>query len=276
MVLGAPLVTARLLSGTLLRGTGQLLVGHMRDGGRDVLLDPETGGELAANRLPAFVLSTEREATDGHIVMQEWDLSRVDTVGVPILWAHQSRGEVLGQWREPAVRDVEGLGRSLVARADFDKDLPLAAEKDGQVRRGYVRAVSIGWRRGAAVRRGELPKDDPRWREPVDDDCGQPGEGLVMGTPGEPNLLMETSLVPVAADDGAYAIERAFGRADEHLRSGAPLAGRSLDDILAAVAAHPGARAFISRMVAREVEARLATAAPPQPARKPGLRFLTK
>lgn len=267
MSLGAELLTSRYLSGTLLRGTGQVLYGETRDG-KFALLDPDTAGELQATRLPAFVLSTEREATDGHIVMQEWDLSRVDSVGVPILWAHNSRGEVLGQWREAKVQSLDMLGRSLVARADFDLGLPMGAEKEGQVRRGYVRAVSIGWQRGDAVRRGELPKDDPRYRDPTEDDCGHPGEGLVMGTPKKPNRLMETSLVGVPADDGAYAIERAFARADDHLRSGAPMAGRSLDELLAAVAQHPAARAWIARLIGQEVDRRLAARSvhtPPAP-----------
>lgn len=265
MSLGAELLTSRYLSGTLLRGTGQALYGETRDG-KFALLDPETAGELQATRLPAFVLSTEREATDGHIVMQEWDLARIDSVGVPILWAHNSRGEVLGQWREAKVQTLDGLGRSLVARADFDLGLPLGAEKEGQVRRGYVRAVSIGWRRGAAVRRSELPKDDPRYRAPTEDDCGQPGEGLVMGTEAEPNRLMETSLVGVPADDGAYAIERAYHRADEHLRTGGPILGRNLDDILAAVGQHPGARAWITRLIGQEVDRRLAARSAHTPA----------
>lgn len=244
------------MSGGLLRGTGLLLVDHTRDGGT-VLLDPDTAGELAPSSLPAFVLSTEREATDGHIVMQEWDLSRAETVGIPILWAHQSRGTLLGQWRDLGVRTLPD-GRHLVGRSEFDLDLPEGKEREGQVRRGFARAVSIGWRRGAAVRRSELPKDDPRRREPLEDDCGQPAEGLVMGTTAEPNRLMEASLVPVPADDGAFAIERAFARADEALSRGTATGG-GLDDLLAAVANHGGARAFLSRLVAREVERRMAT-----------------
>lgn len=274
------LTVARLLSGRPVYTSGRLLADYTREA--PVLLDPETGGALAATRLPAFILSTEREATDGNIVRQQWDLSRAATVGIPILWAHRAKDELLGQWREVTVRQMDD-GPKLIGRTDFDMDLPIAAEKAGQVRRGYVRAVSIGWGPGAVTRRGELPKDDPLYRAPEDGPCG-PEEGLIMGTPDQPNRLFETSLVPVPADDGAFAIERAIGRAERALGGmrvdGAPI---DLDAVLAAVAGNHAARAFLDTIIARHVERVFATrtapapSAPTVPTARPGLvTFLTE
>ena len=134
------LSTARLLQNRPLPLLGRLLTDPSR--AETVLLDPETGGELAENRLPAFVLSTEHEAEDRHILRQHWDLSRADGAGVPVLWNHDPDRH-LGQWRELAVTDLPGLGRVLVGRADLDPELPEAASKRSQIRRGYLSSVSV-------------------------------------------------------------------------------------------------------------------------------------
>ena len=277
---GMVLTTSRLLSGRPVYTSGRLLMDEAREA--PVLLDPDTGGELAKGRLPAFILSTEREATDGHIVRQHWDLSRADTVGIPILWAHDSRGDLLGQWREIATRTVDS-GPELIGRADFDMGLPIAAEKAGQVQRGFLRAVSIGWQPGDAVRRSDLPKDNPAYRDPSEDECGQPAEGLVMGTEASPNRLFETSLVPVPADDGAFNIERAFQAAERAMARGPNVAATAdLDVLIAAIGSNPAVRAFVNRLIRLEVEAQFrAAATPPTPSpsttqRKPGTARFVK
>lgn len=272
----ASLTTSRLLSGRPVYTSGRLLADDTRE--TPVLLDPDTGDELAPERMPAFILSTEGEASDGHVVMQEWDLSRASTVGIPILWAHNAKGDVLGQWRDISVRSLD-TGRDLVGRADFDTAFPLAADRAGQVRRGYIRAVSIGWQPGATVRRSELPREHPRYAAPLEDECGMPAEGLVMGTPEQPNRLFETSLVPVPADAGAFNIERTIQAAERALAGSMTAPDtRDLDAILAAVAGNPAARAWIMRHIDRLVSERMADLQPPapkSPARRPGtVRFL--
>jgi len=251
---GPLLTVSRLLSGRPVYTAGRLLVDETRE--TPILLDPATGGELGERALPAFILSTDREATDGHIVRQHWDLSRAGSVGIPILWVHQSRGDLLGQWRELGVVDLDG--DKLIGRTDFDMDHPLAAQRAGQVRRGYVRAVSIGWQPGESTRRGDLDEKDPRWKAKSEDECGQPGEGLVMGSPEKPNRLFECSLVPVPADDGAFAIERALTGADDALSRGA-LTGPDLDTLLTGIASHPAARAYLARKLDQMVAERLAS-----------------
>jgi len=80
---------SRLLQGRGYAITGSLLT-DTSERGAVVLLDPTTGGELAAEADPAWVLSTPREATDGHIVQMHWDLSRgaQGGPGVPVLYNH--------------------------------------------------------------------------------------------------------------------------------------------------------------------------------------------
>lgn len=253
MSLGTRAVVSRLLGGSAMHTAGMLLLCEQREAGAPpVLLDPVTGGELKPDRPPVFRLSTERAATDGHIVMQEWDLSRASGVGIPVLWAHRSREDILGQWTDLKVLDVGGE-RVLVGSALMDVGIEEGAQALGQIRRGFIRATSIGWRPGAVTRRGDLPKDDPRYRDPMDDECGQPMEGLVMGSPDDPNRLFEASLVGVPADDGAYVTERVFNAAE---RAAGSLGrhGDGYDALRARLAADPAARGFLTTLIRRELE----------------------
>jgi len=248
------LTTSRLLSGRPVYTSGRLLR-DVTTTGVPVLLDPVTGGELATDKPPVFVLSTERAATDGHIVMQEWDVTRADGVGIPVLWCHDSRGDLLGQWEGFEVRDVGGAGRETIARCMMDPGHEDAMEYLGQIRRGFLRAVSIGWQPGAMVRRGDLAEDDPRHKAKEEDECGLPAEGYVMGSPEEPNRMFECSLVPVPADDGAFAVERAYTRADEALARaagrGLPTSSADFEALLTAIAGDPRARAFLTGQISR-------------------------
>src|SRR5687767_6439243 len=98
-------VAARLLGGRPLPLLGRLLADTTRRG-EYVALDPATGGELSdRDDRPAFVLSTEAEATDGHIVRQHWNLSRAGKVGIPVLWNH-NQDVLLGQWQELTVHSL--------------------------------------------------------------------------------------------------------------------------------------------------------------------------
>lgn len=259
------LTASRILSGRPLRTAGRLLdLSALAERAVDA------PGDTAVT-MPRFVLSTEREATDGHIVRQEWDVSRAEGVGIPVLWCHEPKRGVYGQWRGFRVVGTD-MDRHLEAEPVMDVDLPEAAVYAGQIQRRMLRAVSVGWAPGACTRRGDLPTDHPWYLPPEDDECGMPAEGLVMGTPEAPNRLFECSLVPVPADDGAFAVERSFAAAERALggRSGAP--GLDLDAVLAAVAGHPSARAYIQRIIAREVEQQLSrgVTSTTRPGRKPG------
>lgn len=220
--------------------------------------DPEHPDEMPAGmpedeRGPLFVLSTEGEATDDHVVRQFWDLSRSIGVGTPILWNHNA-DVLLGQWQDHAVIGSPGTpGAMLTARGYFDPDDELAQKRRGQVRRGILRAVSVGWIPGDLVRRGSLREDDPMYRPQEDDECGQPMEGMVMGTRQRPNILVEASLTPTPADPRAVAIER-NARAVEQLGGlarGERVSGVDLAGVLLALRDRPGVRAF-ARAILRE------------------------
>jgi hypothetical protein len=209
-----------------------------------VLVDA-TGQEVKDDR-PAFVISTEGEATDGHILRQYWDLNRANTVGVPALWNHNPDC-LLGRWEDLAVVSLE-TGRALVGRLRFDTHDPVAQLRKAQVKDGILSAVSVGWRSGALVRRGELDPGDPYYREPIDGICG-PEEGYLIGSEAEPNMLMEASPTPLPADPRAMVAERqwaAAGREAQAIQRGEP---GSIDALLALFAKDARVLAFIDARI---------------------------
>jgi len=254
------LLTARLLQGRPMALQGRLLTGERRDGGA-VLLDPTTGDELRDDALPAFILSTEGEATDGNILRQHWNLERAAAAGVPVLWGHDP-DRLLGQWRGLEVMDLDD-GRALVGRADLDLKLPEAETRRRQIREGYLSAVSVRWTPGDLIRRGDLDPSDPAYREAEDDWCEMPAEGYVMGSERSPNTLIECSLVTTPADPRAVVTARAQQRSaqaiDAALRGG-PV---DLDRILPALGADARVRGYFARLVRAEL---LAATADPSPA----------
>ena len=253
------IASARIAAGRPLPLIGRLLADVSAE--RVTLLDPSTGAELAAaDDRPAFVLSTEGEATDGHIVRQFWDLSRANGAGVPILWNHNP-DVLLGQWQDIRVADM-GDGRALVARAFFDPDDELAQKRKAQVKRGILNATSVGWLPGDSVRRGELDKADPHWREPMDGPCG-PEEGLVMGSATRPNQLIEGTITPTPADQAAVVIERLYRRGAEDMVRAARGEAFDADRLLAFLANEPRARAYIDALVTRRVRDELSRLSSP-------------
>lgn len=262
----ASAIRHRYLSGRSIPLVGRLMMGATTMGA-SVLLDPETGGELRAEALPAFIMSTEGEAGDGHILRQEWDLSRsadLGGVGIPVIWSHVAKGEnsrtIYGQWTGIGVRDIDG--KKLCGRTNLDMDIENGREAMGQIRRGFLRAVSVGWNPGEVTRRGALEPSDLLYLPPVDDECGQPAEGLVMGSAASPNRLLEASLCAVPSDPAAYVTERTYaaaerfldgiGRATTSPRASMPA---DIDALLLLVRDHPGARAWISREIRAIVSA---------------------
>ncbi len=255
---------ARLMAGRPLPLQGRLLSDRTESGDL-VPLDPDTGAELSTDSRPAFVLSTEDEASDGHIVRQHWDLSRAadSGPGVPVLWNH-SQDALLGRWEDLRVQDL-AAGPALVGRVRFDPEDPTAQLRAGQIKRGFLSAVSVGWVPGEATRRGELPDDDPHRREAGDDPCGLPSEGLVMGSERSPNHLIEASLVTCPAQPTAVVVER-FHRAGAHdlaeMVRGHRGAAYDPDRLLSWLAQEPRVRAWVESLVVRAVRRASPSASP--------------
>jgi hypothetical protein len=199
---------------------------------------------------PKFVISTEGEATDNNIVRQFWDLQRAEGVGVPCLWNHDP-DELLGRWEELTVEQVDGKP-ALCGRIRFDQNDPEAKLRQLQVRDGILSGISVGWIPGAMIRRGDLDPSDPLYKEPVDGPCG-PEEGYVMGSPEQPNILMEGTLTPVPADPAAVVTERLARKAQAELEAAQRGGPVSVEALLAVAADHPKVRAFLQQMVRAEL-----------------------
>jgi len=222
--------TAYLRQGNPLPLVGLVLADYQRKGA-PVLLDAESGEELADDADPFFVLSTPFEASDRHILRQIWDVSRgieAGGPGVPVLFNHspgRSPSEVYGQWRDLGVRsDVPfndgSSGDALLGRPSFDLEDAEAVKLRGKVRRGIIPAVSVRWTPGERVRRGDLDPEDPLYREPHNDACDEPAEGYVMGSERDANHLIEVSFTPIPADQRAVRRAATMARATADLERG--------------------------------------------------------
>ena len=275
------LAAAYLRNGTPLPLTGLVLADHQRKGD-PVLLDAETGDELADDADPFFVLSTPFEATDRHILRQFWDTSRgieEGGPGVPVLFNHdpgRSPSEVYGQWVDLGVRtgvifNDGSSGDALLGRPRFDMEDPEAVKLRGKVRRGIIPAVSVRWAPGEIVRRGDLDPSDPLYREPHDDACGDPAEGYVMGSERTPNHLIETSYTAIPADQRAVQRAATMARATADLERG--LRTGLVDDdgltrLLTVLSADERVLRFLRHTVQGQVRAELdarAAASAPKP-----------
>jgi hypothetical protein len=254
-------ITHRLLNGRPLPLMGRLLA-DIREDGAVVPLDPDSGGELRAvpGLGPAFVMSTGGEATDRHIVRQFWDVSRgmdAGGPGIPALYGH-SHAEHVGQWHDLGVRDLGDRGRSLVGRPRLMPfGLAQRMEIDRQIREGFLRSVSVGWQPGESVRRGDLDPSDSLYREPEDDGCGGPAEGMVMGTEAGPNRLVECSFTAIPADVNAQQLagERMASRslvALDAISEGRTARPADMDALLSVLGADPRVRAWVRRLVREE------------------------
>ena len=155
------------------------------------------------------------------------------------------------------MQSVDGVG-CLVGRAYFDPEDPVAQNCAGKVKRGILRACSARWIPGGCVRRGALDPTDPWYLPAEDDDCGDAAEGYVMGTPSEPNHLLEASMVSVPADPRAIATGRMVGGAERALSGilrGQPAAAGDLDKLLSVLGQDPRVVRWAGRLIDSRIRA---------------------
>lgn len=164
--------------------------------------DPEDG-------LIRFVASTQKDASDGHIIVQAgWDLNLYRRNPI-FLWSHTYDGicggrsgapyHPIGRSETMEVVDGDKPEARLVIGVRFDSSLdpatghpwnPLAYLTEHQYRAGYLSMVSVGFRMIAKKPRSEYEESHP-WRAPS-------------GYVSLETRLYEVSAVPIGADAEAF------------------------------------------------------------------------
>lgn len=266
--MGSSHLTALLLAGQPLPMIGRLLVDRQANG-TEVAVDPTTAQQVRRSDA-TWVLSDEGEATDGHVLRQEWDFKRANA-GIPIMYDHGQESSPMGsfpvgRWTDLRIAQPgevpDTVGRALLARAVWAQGIHEAERMRSLVDQDILRAVSVRWLPGLQVRRSELDPSDPLWRAPAEDDCGFPAEGFVMGSPDQPNELVEASLTPTPAQPRAYArrrLDAGAERAVQALGRGGEPTPSDFSRLLARLSADARVRAWILRQLRVLVDERLPT-----------------
>ncbi len=104
-----------------------------------------------------------------------------------VLYGHDWSAPPIGRAVQIEVRD-----QRLIAEVEFDTEDEDSARIAGKVERGFLNAVSVGFRPGRVIDRSQLPEEDPRHGE----------HGAVLFD----NELLELSVVAVPALPSAEAI----------------------------------------------------------------------
>lgn len=143
------------------------------------------GFERQSDTSVVFVASEPVEDRVGDIVLPEWDLENYRKNPV-FLFAHDWYRAPIGR-----VAQIGLYGGKLVAEVEFDEDDEFAAGIHGKYERGFLSAVSVGFRSRRVVYRGRLGKDDALYSE----------DGYLLGD----NELLEISAVAIPALPSALA-----------------------------------------------------------------------
>lgn len=259
---------ALLLAGQPLPVLGRLLTDTTWKG-REIAIDPSAGTEVRRSD-GWWVLSDEGEATDGHVLRGYWNFRR-DEGAINVLYDHglesSPHGSMpMGRWVD--LDTYEGVpntvGRATMGRIRWAEGIAWIDEVRSLVDQDILRSASTRWIPGFTVRRGELDPSDPLYREPVDGFCG-PEEGFVMGSPEQPNEMVENSLTPTPAQYRAHARSRYHIGADRGAAQAArsePVSDGDFSRLLARVAQDPRAMAFIRAQIDASVARHLGANAP--------------
>jgi HK97 family phage prohead protease len=147
-----------------------------------------TKGEGTTTRVIASTDSVDRM---GDVVEQEWNLDHYKANPV-ILQNHDYRSPVVGRATEISlVRGPEGSSLEMQIEWDKDPSNPDGQRIASQFERGFMSAVSVGFRPGKVTPRSDLPEDHKHYG----------AKGYVLSA----NELLEVSAVPVPANAEALA-----------------------------------------------------------------------
>jgi len=142
-----------------------------------------------------FLASTDVEDRYEDIVAQNSWLLKNYRANPVILTDHRwTAGAVVGRATRLEVVDVDGRagGKGLEIDIEWDIDDEDAAKVAGKVERGFLNAVSVGFRSGKWTLRNKLPKEHPYYADSY---------GYVL----EDNELLEVSVVAIPANQEALA-----------------------------------------------------------------------
>jgi len=156
-----------------------------------------------ANRSVRMIASTNAEDSYGDVVEQHWDLSRYNKNPL-VLYNHNrsTGGGFFGGGSLPQAETIP-VGRSIShevvgGRLEFepkfsdDRASPLAERVWQGILQEVLRTASVGFRPGAVER--------------ILDHEGKPTGGYRLGSPTEPNVLVEISIVPIPANPEAVTL----------------------------------------------------------------------
>ena len=134
----------------------------------------------------SFVASTANEDRHGDIISQNWDLKAYENNNIVLL--NHNRFELpIGRG---AVKQVDD---QLMIDVEFDMEDPRASEVYSKVSRGFLNAVSVGFRPLSYMPRSALPTDHYAYGD--------------KGNYYEKSELMEVSIVTIPANSDATAIK---------------------------------------------------------------------
>lgn len=158
-----------------------------------------------------FIASDDAMDRYGTRIVQDWlEDGRIDAFDSnPVVpWNHNYEAQPIGRVTAREVREIAPGRRALVVTIAFDMEDPRASAIAGQYARGFLSAVSVGFRTAKVTALRELDKGHPWYAE----------EGYMLSG----NSLMELSAVVVPGNPRALAQRQGIGQSVRELLTAEP------------------------------------------------------
>lgn len=184
------------------------LVAILKDGPSYRFSDGLVGKEIAGKpgeRQVDHIASTESVDGQGDVIrVAGWDLNRVKTGALPVLYGHDSSSLPVGVVKTAKKENAPG-SRALILRSQFNTAEDYGGDPAGTRAEAVYNLVSKGLIKGGSV--GFIPKK-MRWPEPEEREAlGMDSMGLIF----EEQELLEWSITPIPANQDAQKL-RSAGR----------------------------------------------------------------